>query len=803
MELDKKNPQFPSDFISPQEKATPEFSLKWCEGMEAVGLMGAGNGFYRGETNGINNMVRWDEYAHGNQPVDFYKPILGITDKKTRKDPNALSFMAIDWSILDVGSKYTNVLIGKLIKQNNDVGVKAVDKRARDERREKKMDWQAYIMNKPFMESVSAQTGIQFEKPVQEDVMPLPNTIGELDVYMNMFYKEDYCLVMQDLLKLANEDDNYTEILAEVAHNLVVFAQAATKAYRVGNKVRRRNCDPRRMGMSSTLKSTCDDIKWMFEDWDITIGQFKEIAGDELTEAQYRDIAETATNSSFDGVDINRYFAENMCYPWDNTKITVKDAVWFSPDWETQQIKKNELGNVTIFQKAFEWWQDLMSKGVTEKSFNERNENKVVRYCLDNQYQALWVKGTKYVVKYGKSKDMLKNESSIGKTVGPFCVYKLKKSPIETIIPTLNNIQINWLQYQHHAAKSRPAGLDIEFSALQDISLDGAGGTRMKPKEVLRLYMETGIILWRRKAADGQNSNWRPINELQNGMSPAMKEHFMNILNDISLLRDQLGLNELTDASTPNSEMGKAVALMASGATDDALRPLFHGFDQINLGTHQRTVMTFSGMARTGLAPEYVEALGMQSMAVVGLLSDLTMHELGCYMIKEPSNEEKAMVNQYMLEGTKPGGWLYPEEALEIQNEPNTYRKVRLMKMYRQQKIQQAQADKAQDVQMNAQAQSQAAQDAANAAMAQAQQEHDQAKELAWETARAEAWKDKQLSTNKAFVLQMEYKLKNNLALSEEEQRRYTELLKTDRQGEWAIRKEQAKPKPVVKTGGK
>jgi hypothetical protein len=770
--------------------------------MDAVGLIGEGNGFFRGSVDGVNKRSIWRAYARGNNSIDKYKPQLGISNKKTRKDPNALDFMVLNWEILDIASKYVEVLIGKLLKQNNDIGIQSVDKRAKDDRRMKRMQFQEYIINKPFLDSVSDKTGIGFEGPVQEDVIPPPTNLGEIDMYMDMFYKEDYCMIVQDLMKIMNEDDNYNDILADVARNLIEVADAATKVYRVGNKIRKRSCNPDRMGMSSTQKNMCDDAKWIFEDWDMTIGQFKEIAGDQLTEEQYREIAETTSKSNWNDINVEAYYAQNMCYPWDSTKITVKDAIWFSPDWETHKVKKNEIGNINVYQESFEWWKDIESKGGTADSYKKATGNEVIRYCIDNQYQAMWPIGTKYVINYGKSKDMLRNESNIGKAVGPYTIYKLKKCKMESIIPTLDNIQINWLQYQHHAAKSRPAGLDIEFSALQDISLDGAGGTRMKPKEVLRLYFETGILLWRRKGADGQNSNWRPIQEMNNGMSPAMAAHFQNVLNDINLLRDQIGLNELTDASTPNSEMGKAVALMASGSTDDALRSIFVAFDQLNLGTHEKMVMHISGMAASGLAPEYTEALGLRSMSVMGLLSDLTHHQLGCYLLKIPSPEIKARIAMYVQEGIK-AGWLYPEEAIEVEMEPNIYRSIRLLKMYKAQKQAAQQAQTSKDIQENAMAQQQSLVAKAQADQEAAAADRQGQTELEWEKARAQVWASKQETANQVFLANIQSQLNRGEKLTEEQERRVTEMMKVDRQGEWNVRVQQAKPKPKPTSSGK
>jgi len=285
-------------------------------------------------------------------------------------------------------------------------------------------------------------------------------------------------------------------------------------------------------------------------------------------------------------------------------------------------------------------------------------------------------------------------------------------------------------------------------------------------------------------------------------MRPAMMQHFQNIINNMNLLRDQIGLNELTDASTPNSEMGKAVALMASGSTDDALRSIFVAFDQLNLGTHEKMVMHISGMAATGLAPEYTEALGLRSMAVMGLLSDLTHHQLGCYLLRLPTAEMKARLAVYVQEGIK-AGTLYDYEAMEIEMEPNIYRAIRLLKMYKAQKTAAAQAQQTKDIQDNAMAQQQSANAAAENDAALAEAERQGQANLAWETARAQAWASKQETANQVFLENIKSQLARGEKLTEEQERRVTEMMKIEQKGQWDVRVQQSKPKPKAPSSNK
>ena len=244
--------------------------------------------------------------------------------------------------------------------------------------------------------------------------------------------------------------------------------------------------------------------------------------------------------------------------------------------------------------------------------------------------------------------------------------------------------------------------------------------------------------------------------------------------------------------------MGKAVATMASGATDDALRQLYFAFDSINLGTHQRTVMHITGMAATGLAPQYTEALGIQAIAVPALLSDLTYHELGCYLMKQPTQEMRQWINQYCQVGIT-NGTLYEEEAFEIQMEPNIWRSIRLLKMYRKQK----QDLKQQEVQAQYQGEQQkniaSAQATAQAAQQTIQMETQAKAGLINQEIQGKMALEDKKASNDAFLLHVKNQLEQGKELSAEQQRRLTELMKVETVGQYQLAAANAKPKPGSK----
>lgn len=774
---------YPSHFVDPKTKSLKPWCLKYVQAIDSEHNKGTGS--YNMFRSKAEDYAVWRAYAAGNQDVDQYKKLL-LNPKHKReggkKNRDKLSYKNLDWSILAIAPKFVNVLVGRLIGQDNTIGVNAIDAKAVNERKKKKVDYTEYVLNQQFLAGVSKQTGIQFETPVEDDVIPPPTNLGEVRMHMEMFYKENYCLELMDMLALLNDQDNYSQVLKEVAEDLIKVGVGITKTYRIGNRIKRRRVIPERFVSNNCKSEDFKDFNHGGEYWDLTIGELRELAQNQFTVDEYKKIAESTGWSN--NVNIDEYFQQNHSYPFDHLRITVFDGVWFSPDQETWQEKPNRFGNVTVYEKDWDWMSHVSTDEFNTSPINKAARSKIVRRELNNLYQGMLVVGTDYLFNFGKCKDMLRNESDIGTAIGPYMIYSLGFDSIMRQLKTVfDSIQRNWLQYQHHINRSRPMGLDIEYSALQGISIGGKGSEPMRPKDVLELYFDTGILLWKRRDWAGNVSNsWRPVNELENGLSPAAKDHFVNILNEIDLLRSMVGLTEQAAAETPNAELGKKVSEISFAAVDDAVRYIHHAFDQINIGTSKRTVMHISAMASNGMAPDYTEALGLDSMALLGSLGDIGAHEYGAYLIKESSRDQKMFLQQQIAESQR-AGYLLPEEAMEIQQEKNPYRAIRLLKMYRQQK----EAREMEKMQQTYQAELQKNIESANAT----EQAKQGTLEAEWglkgdfEFAKARATMlVKREEVRNAILLA---KVEQGGKLSEEMEERVTKLMLADKQGEWDL----------------
>ena len=770
---------YPSDLL-PMEEKDQKWCLNYIQTMDREYNQGSGTYLFRAKS---EDYKEWRDYARGNQDIDQYKVLLNTKNNKGKKN---LSYKNLDWTILPIAPKFKNLLVGKMIGQNNEIGLRAIDKRAVEGKRQKRLTLQEWMINQKFLANIQEKTGIGFETPL-DDGAPPPESIKDLDIYMDMFYKERYCLEMQDLLKLHKETNNYEQILKECAEDLVEVGVGATRTYRVGKKLRTRKCVAERMITNNCRFEDFRDLKHAGEYWDLTIGELKEIVDPgTFSELDWQKIAEQAGGQSYGNEhQLAQYYEEYHSYPYDVLKVTVLDAVWRSTDDWGVQVKPKK-------GKAYRKGGNFLPEGVSEQDYNEKNDNQYHKRSLENWYQGLWFVNTNYIANWGLMSNMPRVASEIGRTLGPYMLYSLNfDSIMRQIIPALDSIQLNWLQYQHHVTKSRPAGLSIEYTALHDINIGGKAGKKMTPKEVLELYMETGIQLWKRKDWGGRDSNFMPISELGGGISEAAEFHWRKILETIDLLRNIIGVSEVADSSVPNPEIGKAVTEYAMGATQETLKYLYHAFDMINLGSSKRMIMQIPDLFAEGASPGYTEALGQNSIAFIAETSELTMHEYGVYLERGLSEKMEARIAMYIQNEITAGTFL-SEEALEIENEPNVYRKIQLLKMYRRQKIEQKRLEMQQTYQAEEQKNVNSAKASSEAKINEKQKEYE------FKDAYDERQMRRTITINREktadqFLLE---KFKKGSELTKLEKERVTKLMVEDKKGEWDIRLEKAKPKP-------
>lgn len=692
-------------------------------------------------------------YAMGNQSINQYKERLDVWKDQDK------SWMNLDWQILNLCSKFVNVVHGKLNKTDFNVVATAVDALAMDQKREYKAKLDAYVELKGWMNTIGVDSSKYFAEDPDISLDPI-----EQEIKLNMNLKHYWCMQMEKAIKHILNNNDFKELRHELIWDLIVLGVGALKiTERREGLPKIEKVNPENLIVSYTEFPNFRELQHAGEVKFMTPNEFFERAGKEFNPDQRKDI-------------MNRYAKIRPRYSHDegsNTMptnigegrmIEVVDFFFLSPDAMVHEKKKDKRGNSKIYRKPYNYPSDAK-----EYEAKYDKEREVFRTSYDCLYKGLWIIGSDYICDYGKVENA--NIDDCYDNVIPYVImapnmkFGITASLVKQMIPVLNMIQINWLRYNDVVAKYIPKGAFIDLDALEDVAI-GKGGKNMTKKEIIDLYFKRGILAGRRKNMANKGAHGMPIEELENGMSRDVVTFFNNILNGINILRQIIGVNEVTDASTPDPKMLKSLAQAADMGTNNALDYLYHGvnstFEYLCKGLSSSVLNAHS----RGIDLGFDQAIGTGSVKFFGENSDITSHKFGIALENKPSEEEW---NQF-----------YQSVMIAVENQQITVsddafiREIDNLKEARQYLIwaEKRQAkQKAQEAQGNIQATAQAQQQSAAAASQMKQQEISMESQAKIELEKQKAETARIVEQEKRKTLELQYRLElemKQLLLKEE-----------------------------------
>jgi hypothetical protein len=289
--------------------------------------------------------------------------------------------------------------------------------------------------------------------------------------------------------------------------------------------------------------------------------------------------------------------------------------------------------------------------------------------------------------------------------------YRMKAvGMMEQLMPIADQIQIAWYRLQNVINSARPKGISIEMGALEDVPL-GKGGEAMEPMKLIDLFEKKGILVYRRTDMQGRQMNYKPIEELNNGLGNEATQYFALIQSYIQMIRDITGLNELTDGSTPDPKMLTTIAKAAMEGSNNSLHHILEGDRHLLERLSSAVILRIQDAIKHGPIEGYIKALGKNTVDFIKVSTDVSNYEYGILIENKPTDVERQRLQQYIQASLGDGvnGTLDMEDAIFIESIDNLKMAQRVLayriKKKRNQRMQEAQQQQA----MNAQVQQQAA----------------------------------------------------------------------------------------------
>ena len=639
---------FPSHLVSNEEKGR-EWILQYCKAAWH-------------EYNGINAQsfyqARWKhhrtkEYAMGNQPINKYKPVLGVTS-----DDNE-SWLNIDWSVLPIIPKFRRIALNKLAKSEYNIMATPIDSMARN-------DKDNYF--KTLKERLYLRNGLLKEDPSLPDMFGLgkrpeePSDLEELEMQARYTYKHNAAIEMEQAIDLVLYQNDWDETRRRLLEDLFDDGVAIVKEYiDSNNAVRIRRVNPSQVIINTCAKNDFSDKQHLGEVLELTISDIKAMAGNQLSEEAYKEIASKSrgvTGQGTSAMPINTPYSR----AYDDTKIQVMDIEFYSTNTMKHEQRTDRRGN-------------LVYKKVSD-NYRERQRNKYQKTEYKVVYCAKWVIGTNHMFDFGLATDMKREAGRLMETEMSYHLYAPDfhnmrcLGIMEQLIPIADNIQIAYYRLQQAIAEARPKGIMIEMGALEDIPL-GANGNQLTPMEVIDLFNKKGVLVYRKVDIQGRPTNYRPIEELQNGIGADVQSYFGIIQQNIQMIRDITGLNEFTDGSTPDARALTTTAKLAAESTNNSLGNIHEAERNLLEKLCRSIVLRVQDVVQKGGNIEgYVNALGSGSMEFFKASGDLSNYEFGMRLEDKPDDESRARLLAFMQANLQQG-MIEMEDAILIESTDN------------------------------------------------------------------------------------------------------------------------------------
>jgi len=733
---------FPSQAVSDLEKQTLEYGSKvgnaieqeWFNVNEGYDSKNS-SGRYEASRRSFHSLRL---YARGEQSVRKYKDELSVNGD--------LSYLNLDWKPVPIIPKFVDIVVNGMADRSYNIKAYSQDPASIQERTDYVTKIAEDMMAKPFNDAVVSQLGIDI---YQTDQSNLPETTEELELHMQLDYKQSIEIAEEEAINSVFDRNKYEHISRRVNNDLTIIGIGAAKSsFNKAEGIKVEYVDPADLVYSNTDSPYFDDIYY--------VGEVKEIYINELKK-QFPELTDD---------QLNQYKESGSYY---NSKS----------DYNS---KSNEENSVTVLYFEYKTFANQVHKIKTTGSGGKKAIEKddtfnppasidfeKVDRAIEVIYEGVKVVGSKDILKWELKKNMMRPKADTTKAQMSYaiCAPRMYEGRIESLVSRMTNfadmIQITHLKLQQVLSKMVPDGVYLDADGLAEVDL--GNGTNYNPAEALNMYFQTGSVIGRSMTQDGDmNRGSIPIRELSTNSGSSKISSLINTYNYyLQMMRDVTGLNEARDGSMPDKNALVGLQKLAAANSNTATRHLLQSSLYITLTMAECIAMRVSDVIEYSPTKEsFIKSLGKFNVSTLEEMSKLYLHDFGIFLELSPDEEEKAKLENNIQVALQ-SGQIYLEDAIDIREVRNIKLANQLLKIRRKKKQELDQQQQQANIQAQSQANAQAAQAAAAADLQKQQALNESKAQLEQVKAQLEIQKLEREAAIKKELMQYEFEINKQL----------------------------------------
>ncbi len=756
---------FPSQVASDSEKMSTEYGLKVAKAIESEWFKrdSGTNRFYGNQT----EFHKLRLYARGEQSIQKYKDELSINGD--------LSYLNLDWKPVPIIPKFVDIVVNGISERVFDIKAYSQDPYGISKRTEYMESLIRDMETEDLAEFASTAFGVDIRENKKEE---LPDSIEELELHMQLSYKQAVELAEEQAINTVLDGNNYDLTRRRVNYDLVTLGIGASKTtFCKSSGIKIDYVDPANLVYSYTDSPYFDDVYYVGEVKNVTVNELKKEFPDLDEKALMDIVGQGFQNSGF----YNRSLTESNQV--DKNQVQVLYFNYKKYANEVYKVKETATGASKIIVKD-DTFNPVMD------AIMEAKYGKVSR-SIEVLYEGAIILGTKKLLKWQMAKNMMRPKSDYTKVKMNYSMVapRMYKGRIESLVSRITGfadmIQLTHLKLQQVMSRLVPDGIYLDADGLAEIDL--GNGTNYNPQEALNMFFQTGSIIGRSMTSDGDmNPGKVPIQEISSGGGGQKMQSLIGTYNYyLQMIRDVTGLNEASDASTPSKDALVGVQKIAAANSNTATRHILQSSLFLTSEIAELISLRVSDVLEySPTRNAFIQSIGTHNVATLEEMNNLHLYDFGIFIELAPDEEEKQMLENNIQMAIQQQS-IDLEDAIDLRDVKNIKLANQLLKIRRKKKQARDMQMQQQNIQSQAQANAQTQQVAAQAEIEKQQAITSQKMELMKMEADFETRKLQQEALLKKELMNHEFKINQELKKMDlqsiESKDKYKEDRKDDR----------------------
>ena len=661
---------FPSQVASDQEKVSEEYGLKVGRAIERE-WFSSGSGQDRYSTY-KNDFHRLRLYARGEQSIQKYKDELSINGD--------LSYLNLDWKPVPIIPKFVDIVVNGISERAFDIKCYSQDPYGVSKRTKYMESIIRDMQTKEMNNFVKQKFGIDmFENPVEE----LPDSKEELEIHMQMSYKQQVELAEEQALNTLMDGNNYGLTKKRFYYDITVIGIGAIKNnFSTSEGVTVDYVDPANLVWSYTDNPYFDDIYYVGEVKEVPVNELKK-QFPELTDQDLK--LNTGGRGRSERGDTN---TRQLLYF--NYKTYMN---------EVYKVKELATGASKIIVRDDQFDPPVE---VMEGQYGKMSRS------IEVLYEGVMIVGSNKILKWEMAKNMMRPKSDNSKVLMNYSIVapRMYQGKIESLVSRITSfadmVQLTHLKLQQVLARTVPDGVYLNADGLAEIDL--GNGTNYNPQEALNMFFQTGSVIGRSFTQEGDmNPGKIPIQEINSGSGGNKMQALIQAYNYyLQMIRDATGLNEARDGSTPDSRALVGVQKLAAANSNTATRHILDAGLFLTGQLCESLSLRISDILEYSPSKEaFIQKIGGHNVATLKEMSDLHLYDFGIFLELQPDDEQKQILEQNIVTALS-AQMIELSDAIDIREVRNIKLANQVLKMRRAKKL--AKDQKMQQENMQAQA---------------------------------------------------------------------------------------------------